>query len=125
RAFAADAYLNEMGVTNPDERVEVSYCALGRKQFGVPLQVGGGIEDPVGPDGRADIDRFADFMRALDAPPTLARNSAAQSGARLFQQTGCAGCHTPSLTTGANPAAFIPKTSGGIAISSTLNFALA
>ena len=125
RAFAADAYLNEMGVTNPDELVEVSYCALGRKQFGVPLQIGGGIEDPIDSDGRADIDRFADFMRALDAPPTLALNSAALNGARLFQQAGCAGCHAPSLTTGANPAAFIPKTSGGVAISSSLNVALA
>ena len=71
RAFAADAYLNEMGITNPDAPIEVSSCALGQNQFGVLLQTDDGIEDPTDPDGRADIDRFADFMRALDAPPVL------------------------------------------------------
>ena len=82
RAFAADAYLNEMGITNPDAPIEVSSCALGQKQFGVLLQTDDGIEDPTDPDGRADIDRFADFMRALDAPPVLERNSSSRSGAR-------------------------------------------
>ena len=125
RAFAADAYLNEMGVTNPDEPVEVSYCALGRKQFGILMQANAGIEDPTDPDGRADIDRFADFMRALDTPPPLPQNPSALNGALLFQQLGCAGCHAPNLTTDANPASFVPKTTGAIAISATLNLALA
>ncbi len=125
RAFSADAYLNEMGITNPDEPIEVSYCALGRKQFAVALQTNDGIEDTTDPDGRADIDRFSDFMRALDPPPTLAQNTSALNGASLFQQAGCAGCHAPSLQTDANPASFIPKTTAGIAISSTLNLALA
>ena len=125
RAFAADAYLNEMGITNPDAPIEVSSCALGQKQFGVLLQTDDGIEDPTDPDGRADIDRFADFMRALDAPPVLERNLSSRSGAQLFQQAGCADCHTPSLTTDTNPASFVPTTTGGIPISATLNLALA
>jgi len=125
RAFSAAAYLNEMGITNPDEPIEVSYCALGRKQFAVALQTNDGIEDTTDPDGRADIDRFSDFMRALDPPPRLAQNASARNGAGLFEQAGCAGCHAPNLQTGANPASFIPKTTGGIAISSTLDLALA
>ena len=53
------------------------------------------------------------------------RNSSSRSGARLFQQAGCADCHTPSLTTDTNPASFVPTTTGGIPISATLNLALA
>ncbi len=124
RGFAGDAYLNEIGITNPDNPNEVSTCALNQTQFGVLLQASG-LEDPTDPQGRADVDRFSDFMRALDVPPTLAQNSSAQNGAALFSQIGCAGCHTPSLTTASNPASFIPPTTGGVAISSTLNRALA
>ena len=125
RAFASDAYLNEMGITNPDNPAEVSMCALAQYDYGILIQTSDGVEDTTDSDGRADIDRFADFMRALAPPPTLAQNSSAQNGARLFQQSGCAGCHTPQLMTDFNPASFIPRTSGGIPLSSTLNFALA
>jgi Di-haem oxidoreductase, putative peroxidase len=123
--FAGDAYLNEMGITNPNNPTEVSECAVNESQFGVVLQTNDGVEDTTDPDGRADVDRFADFMRALSPPPRLAQNSSAQNGARLFAQSGCAGCHAPSLTTDPNPASFIPPSTGGIAISSTLNAALA
>ena len=60
RGFAGDAYLNEMGITNPDNPSDISSCALGVTQFGVTLE-DTGIEDSTGPDGRADIDRFSDF----------------------------------------------------------------
>jgi len=59
-----------MGITNPDNPTDNSNCALGVTQFGITLE-DTGIEDQTGPDGRADIDRFSDFMRAL-APPILA-----------------------------------------------------
>ncbi len=125
RAFAGDAYLNEMGITNPDNPHELSECALDKSQFGVVLQTNDGVEDTTAPDGRADIDRFSDFMRGLNPPPQLAQDASAQNGARLFGQAGCAGCHAPALTTDSNPAAFIPPTTGGVALSSTLNVALA
>ncbi len=124
RAFSADAYLNEMGITNPDSPTEVSNCALGEQQFGIVLQVSEDPEDPTEADGRADIDRFTDFMRALDAPPTV-RDSSGGNGALLFKEIGCHACHRPSLTTARNPASFIPPTTGGVPISSTLNAALA
>jgi CxxC motif-containing protein (DUF1111 family) len=123
RGFASDAYLNEMGITNPDHTTEVSECALNIP--GLETALADEPEDPTDADGRADVDRFADFMRGLNPPPTTSLTPSAQSGQQLFAQIGCADCHTPSLTTSSNPAAFIPRTTGGVAISDTLNTALA
>jgi len=124
RAFSGDAYLNEMGITNPDNPVDTSNCAAGAKDYGLTLE-DTGIEDPPGTDGRADVDRFTDFMRALAPPPTMPQNSSSLRGGTLFAQMGCAGCHTPSLVTASNPASFIPPTTGGVQMSSVLNHALA
>ncbi len=125
RAFSGDAYLNEMGITSNDDPNEVSSCAMNQSQYGVLMQISAGIEDTTDPDGRADIDRFSDFMRALNPPPALAQNASASNGKKLFQQAGCAGCHTMQLTTDSNPASFIPATTGGLPITSSLNWALA
>ena len=56
RGFSGDAYLNEMGITNPDNPVDTSTCATSVKDYGLTLE-DTGIEDPTGSDGRADIDR--------------------------------------------------------------------
>ena len=50
-------------------------------------------------DGRADIDRFDDFMRGLAPPPTLPQVRLGSNGAKLFASIGCAGCHIQSITT--------------------------
>ena len=58
-SFAADAYLNEMGITNtlqPDEVTNL--CNTASEPNDTP-----------GPDGLSDIDRFARFVRATKAPP--------------------------------------------------------
>ena len=125
RGFAADAYLNEIGITNPDAPNERSSCALGVTKFGVLLDAADDPEDTIQSDGRADIDRFADFMRGLAPPPTLNQSNSAQAGHSLFNQIGCGGCHVESITTAANPAAFVPPTSGGVPITSSLNNILA
>ncbi len=125
RGFAADAYLNEIGITNPDHPAEVSNCALNQTSFGVLLDVADDPEDATDNGGRADVDRFSDFMRALSPPPTIAQTSSAKNGGTLFNQMGCNGCHRPSLTTDSNPASFIPPTTGGVAITSSLNSVLA
>jgi len=125
RGFAGDAYLNEMGITSPDFQTERSTCARNKTQFGVLLDAADEPEDTTDETGRADIDKFADFMRMLDPPPRLTQNASAQAGRTLFFQSGCAGCHVETITTAANPAAFIPKTTGGIsAISPSLNLFL-
>jgi len=91
-SFAADAYLNEEGITSrllPTDLTSV--C----KTTADP-------EDERDGNGREDIDRFAQFMRATKAPPVdaaVAATADAQAGARLFAQIGCAHCHVASITT--------------------------
>ncbi|HUO03958.1 MAG TPA: di-heme oxidoredictase family protein [Candidatus Binataceae bacterium] len=124
RGFAGDAYLNEMGISNPDNPANTSNCAVGVTQFGITLE-NSSLEDRPGADGRADIDRFADFMRALAEPPTIPQGSSASRGMALFSQLNCTGCHAPTLRTSPNPASFVPPSTGGTPISSAVNKALA
>jgi CxxC motif-containing protein (DUF1111 family) len=91
-SFAADAYVNEQGVTS---RLQPTDTTTVCKTTTDP-------EDPVGPDGLEDIDHFARFMRATQAPPrdtALAATSDAVTGANLFNAIGCAICHVSSITT--------------------------
>jgi len=103
-AFAGDAYLNEMGITNrlfPTENAPNGNTALLAKLDKVKDP-----EDHTDPKtGKAGIDALADFMRLLAPPPTQAGNASTAFGAKFFLDTGCTSCHTPSMTTGASPIA--------------------
>ncbi len=123
--FAGDAYLNEIGITNDLNSAPNSTCALNVMQFGVTLQFADDPEDAVDSTGRSDIDRFSDFIRGLQPPPTITQNSSAANGARLFAQAGCRFCHVLSMVTSPNPAAFLPPTINGTPISSNFNRTLA
>jgi CxxC motif-containing protein (DUF1111 family) len=98
-AFAGDAYLNEMGITNrlfPQENWPNGNAAL-LAQYDTVLDP----EDPMhAATGKADIDKFADFMRFLAPPPQLPLTATAKIGAGLFMLIGCTGCHQPAMTTG-------------------------
>jgi len=48
----------------------------------------------------SDVEAFANFMRLLAPPMPAPDTPSTQAGRDLFAATGCAGCHTPSLTTG-------------------------
>src|SRR5437899_3987001 len=91
-SFSADAYVNEQGVTSrlqPTDSTNVCDTVADP-------------EDPFGPDGLEDIDHFARFMRATQAPPrdtTLAATSDAITGSNLFNSIGCNICHVTSITT--------------------------
>src|SRR5213082_1169928 len=91
-SFAADAYLNEMGITSrlqPDEVTNLCNTAAEPN-------------DKTGADGLSDIDRFARFMRATKAPARdaqLAQTTNARHGAELFDKVGCDICHVQTLTT--------------------------
>ncbi len=93
-SFSGDAYLNEMGITSrlfPDEVTKL--CNTAPEPNNQP-----------GPDGLADIDRFARFMRATKAPARdaqLTETPLARKGSDLFDKIGCATCHVRSLTTAA------------------------
>jgi CxxC motif-containing protein (DUF1111 family) len=58
--------------------------------------------DKPGPDGLADVDRFARFIRASKAPPqdlALAKTPDATRGSTLFDKIGCTVCHVRALAT--------------------------
>jgi CxxC motif-containing protein (DUF1111 family) len=91
-SFAADAYVNEQGVTSRLQPTDITTVC---KTTTDP-------EDPFGPDGLEDIDHFARFMRATQAPPrdtALAATADAVAGASLFNSIGCNICHVTSITT--------------------------
>ena len=91
-AFAGDAYLNEMGITNRLLPTEVTTICDTVKD----------PEDKPGADGLSDIDRFARFVRATKAPPRdgrLAATADAKKGSALFDAIGCAICHVRTLVT--------------------------
>lgn len=93
-SFAADAYLNEMGVTSrlkPTDTTNV--CKTTTDPEDTPDEL-----------GTAHIDHFAQFVRGTDVPPrdtTLAATPDAQAGQTLFENVGCSICHVESITTAA------------------------
>ena len=91
-SFAADAYLNEAGITSRLQPDEVSkLCNTASEPNDTP-----------GQDGLSDIDHFARFIRGTKAPArdlALAGSPAAMKGNKLFNKIGCAICHVETLTT--------------------------
>ncbi len=91
-SFAADAYLNEMGVTSK----------LKPKDFTSVCKTTTDPEDIIDNLGMGAIDHFAQFIRGTKAPPrdtALAATSDAQAGQALFEKIGCNICHVESMTT--------------------------
>ena len=107
-AFSADAYLNEMGITSrffPNENAPNGNTVL-LALFDTTMDP----EDQVDPTtGRGDIDAAADFMRLLGAPPRRPLSPSARAGEPLFNQIGCAVCHTPVMSTGPSPIAALDR----------------
>jgi CxxC motif-containing protein (DUF1111 family) len=112
-SFSADAYLNEMGITNRLLREEVTtICdtvadpedrpaseAIGQR---VQRRARAGVTPARAAPDFADIDRFARFVRATKAPPRdniLANTDAARKGSGLFDSIGCATCHVRNMVT--------------------------
>ena len=86
-SFASDAYLNEQGITNRFNPVDIT-------------QLCKTTTDPEDADN--DIDEFATFMRGTLAPPvdsSVMATPDAQAGQQIFTQIGCATCHVASITT--------------------------
>jgi CxxC motif-containing protein (DUF1111 family) len=104
RTFSADAYRNEMGITNelfPDELSPGVAADQMRRCDPV-----GEPEDLADPRTRlAAIDNFEAFMQFLAPPPRGPIDERARAGERVFVVIGCSACHVPALETGstANP----------------------
>ncbi len=98
-AFAADAYANEMGVTNrffptenaPNGKADV----LARTDL---------VADPEDAPavGLADFEKVANFMTYLGAPPQLKLSPSAAAGRMVFEVAACSLCHVPAMYTGPN-----------------------
>jgi CxxC motif-containing protein (DUF1111 family) len=92
-SFSADAYLNEMGITSP---------LLPEENTSSGVYVGWGTEyDPVKDpeDDGTDVRAFADFMRSTKAPSRGDITADVLAGETVFNQIGCATCHTPTYRT--------------------------
>jgi CxxC motif-containing protein (DUF1111 family) len=98
-AFAGDAYLNEMGVTNRFFKTE--NAPNGRTDLLAKYDKVADPEDTVDPaTGKSDIDHAADFMRFLAPPPALRATTQSLAGASRFDQARCSACHLPAMFTG-------------------------
>ena len=92
-SFAADAYLNEMGITSPLQPVENTTNGRSVAQYDH-------VADPENDGG--DVESFAQFMRSTMPPsrdPELSVTAEAQRGERIFSAIGCNICHVTSITT--------------------------
>ena len=92
-SFAADAYVNEMGITSPLIPTENTSNGASVARFDT-------VADPE--DDGEDIDLFTNFMRSSKAPPVdaaVAATQSARNGSTLFNAVGCATCHVRSITT--------------------------
>jgi len=95
--FAGDAYLNEMGITNPSFPHE-------NNPRGQPIPPEcDTVADPE--DDGSGLNAFANFMRFLAPAPRRPITDQVRQGEQVFSQIGCASCHVPTLTTGNNPVA--------------------
>jgi CxxC motif-containing protein (DUF1111 family) len=92
--FAGDAYVNEMGITNPLFPSEV--CPSGDCNLLKNNRV------PVLNDDGTDTNAIADFMRFLGEPPRGAISPDSIAGEAVFSRIGCDSCHVATLQTGAN-----------------------
>jgi CxxC motif-containing protein (DUF1111 family) len=89
-SFAADAYVNEVGVTSPTQAEENTSNGRSVAAFDT-------VADPE--DDGGDITLFTNFMRSLPAPPRGPITAAVTRGQTAFNAAGCATCHTPTITT--------------------------
>ena len=101
-SFGAEAYLEEMGITNelfPSENApngdeeRLLRC--------LPVRAVRRIEDVADRfTGLRGIDNFEAFLRFLGPPPRGEITDLARRGERLFAEIQCAACHVPVLQTG-------------------------
>ncbi len=98
-SFSADAYRNEMGITNrlfPTENAPNGNTALLAQYDKVADP-----EDHADPDTGLDgIDTLANFQRLLAPPVARPLTANGTAGRALFTTVGCAQCHVPTLQTG-------------------------
>jgi CxxC motif-containing protein (DUF1111 family) len=96
--FSGDAYVNEMGITNPIFPNE--NAPQGSATMLANCDSNSGISTPDPEDNGADINAFANFMKMLAAPPRGSITPQVTSGDAIFTRLGCDGCHVRNITSG-------------------------
>lgn len=98
--FGADAYRNEMGITNQIFPEELAFgVAADRMRLCDPIPDPEDIPDPR--TRRRGIDNFESFMKFLAAPARGPIDDQVRTGETIFAAIGCTTCHVPVLFTGA------------------------
>lgn len=101
-AFSADAYRNEMGITNDLFPKELAVgVPADRMKACDPFPDPEDLPDPR--TRRRGIDNFTSFMKFLAPVERLPIDAEIVAGEQVFAQAGCAACHVPSFTTGPSP----------------------
>jgi CxxC motif-containing protein (DUF1111 family) len=98
-AFGADAYRNEMGITNDLLPLDLAFGITTEQ-----MQRCDRIPDPGDqPDRRTrrrGIDNFESFMKFLAPAGRGPIDDTVRAGEAVFGAVGCAACHVPALQTG-------------------------
>jgi CxxC motif-containing protein (DUF1111 family) len=98
--FNDEAFLVEMGITNPSFPLEQFPGGAPGTPF--PLDVDPTTEPEV---SQADLDATNGFVRFLAPPRPLPLDAVGAKGFLIFLGIGCAKCHVPALPTGASDVA--------------------
>jgi CxxC motif-containing protein (DUF1111 family) len=99
--FAGDAYLNEMGITNPEfanENCPSGNCAE------LAFNPRPGLND-----SGEGVDALTDFMTLLAPPPRGNVTADASDGEAIFGRIGCTSCHVATLQSGSHPVAALDR----------------
>ena len=100
--FGADAYRNEMGITNDLFPGELTF-RLSELQLRLCDPVPDPEDIPDSATGRRGIDNFESFMKLLAPVPRGPITPEVATGRQVFGAIGCVACHTPTLVTGPSP----------------------
>jgi CxxC motif-containing protein (DUF1111 family) len=103
-AFGADAYRNEMGITNDLFPGELAHGVSDEHMRRCdPLPEPEDVREPA--TRRRGIDNFEAFMKFLAPVARGPIDAQVRDGERVFSAIGCVACHVPQLETGpsANP----------------------
>jgi CxxC motif-containing protein (DUF1111 family) len=100
-AFAADAYRNEMGITNDLFPEELAF-GITKEQMALCDRIPDPEDRPDRRTRRRGIDNFESFMKFLAPAGRGSIDDVARAGEAVFGSVGCATCHVPSLQTGPN-----------------------
>ncbi len=98
-AFGADAYRNEMGITNDLFPEELAF-GITREQMKLCDRIPDPEDRPDRRTRRRGIDNFEAFMKFLAPAGRGPIDDTVRAGEVLFGAVGCSSCHVPSLETG-------------------------